>query len=195
MVRIPIATRNMHKVSEANAVLREFGVELYPVDVNKLEVQSESLEEIAKFAAKHAYEVYGKPVVVEDSGLFIDALGGFPGPYSSYVFKTIGLKGVLKLMEGVENRRAHFEAVVAVALTHRDVRIFVGRVDGYIAYEARGSKGFGFDPIFVPEGFDKTFAELGFEVKCLISHRARAFRAFGEWLRSNIDILSLWKTP
>ncbi len=194
-VRIPMATRNRNKIDEANYVLRDFGIELYPVNVEKLEIQSEDLEEIARFAALQAYQALGKPVVVEDSGLFIEALGGFPGPYSSYVYKTIGLKGVLKLMEGEENRKAYFEAVVAIALSEQDVKTFVGRVEGRIAGEARGSHGFGFDPIFIPMGFDKTFAELGIEVKCSLSHRAKAFRAFGEWLRTNIDILSLWETP
>jgi len=178
----------MHKVVEANEVLKKFGVELYPVNVEKLEIQSEDLERIAVTAARHAFKVLGKPVVVEDSGLFIEALKGFPGPYSSYVYKTIGLEGVLKLLEGVENRRAYFKAVVALALDSERVLVFTGIVSGIISHEIRGGYGFGFDPIFIPEGYDKTFAELGKEVKCRISHRARAFEKLGLWIASNKQI-------
>ncbi len=190
MIRIAIATSNKHKVEEANEVLKRFGIEVYPVNVKKVEVQSENLEEIAVEAARYAYREFGKPIIVEDSGLFIRALNGFPGPYSSYVYKTIGLWGVLKLLEGCDDRSAYFKAVVALALDERNIQVFTGVVEGFIAYEARGSQGFGFDPIFVPLGYDKTFAELGKEVKCRISHRAKAFEELAKWVSANIEILS-----
>jgi len=189
-LRIAFATKNAHKVAEANRVLKSYGIELYPAPIEKLEIQSDSLEEIALVAARHAYRELGKPVVVEDSGLFIEELKGFPGPYSSYVYKTIGLKGVLKLLEGCSNRRAYFKAAVAIALREDFVKVFTGVVYGTISYEARGTYGFGFDPIFVPEGYSATFAELGEEVKCRISHRAKAFKALGAWLSSNKQLLS-----
>ena len=188
MVKLPFITRNPNKVMEANAVLSRYGIELVPADLKKVELQSNRLEKIAAFAAKLAYRKLRKPVVVEDSGLFIDALSGFPGPYSSYVYKTIGLHGVLKLMEGVENRSARFKAVVALAY-RGGVEIFTGVVHGRIAHEARGSAGFGFDPIFIPQGFSRTFAELGPGVKNKVSHRAKAFEKLGQWLQHNIDKL------
>ena len=180
---IPIATENVHKVAEINGVLSECGYRVEPISVPKIEVQSHSLERIALVAVSTAYSIYGKPVIVEDAGLFVEALKGFPGPYSSYVFKTIGVKGVLRLLEGLPNRRAYFSSVIALAY-RRGVVLFSGRVDGYIALEPRGSGGFGFDPIFVPEGSTKTFAEMSLEEKNRFSHRARAARKLCEWLVS-----------
>ncbi len=190
MIRIAFATRNEHKVAEANRVLKEFGIELYPANVEKLEIQSDDLEEIARVAAEHAFKKFGKPIIVEDSGLFIDALNGFPGPYSSYVYRTIGLRGVLKLLDGCRKRDAYFKAAVAIALKNDLVMVFTGVVRGSISLEPRGAYGFGYDPIFIPEGFNRTFAELGEEAKCSVSHRARAFRKLGEWLASNKQLLS-----
>jgi len=189
LLRLGFVTTNPNKLREAQLVVSRYGIELYPVTVRKIEIQSDSLEEIAVYAAKKAFEEVRQPLIVEDAGLFIDALNGFPGPYSSYVYRTIGVRGVLKLMEGVENRRARFVAVVALALSLDRIEVFRGVVEGTISYEPRGSGGFGFDPIFVPEGFDKTFAEMSTEEKCAVSHRARAFEAMARWLRENVQTL------
>jgi len=190
VIRIYFATSNMHKVAEAQKILSKYGVYLEPVDVRKVEIQSESLEEIAIYAATEAYSKVGKPVIVEDSGIFVESLNGFPGPYSSYVYKTIGLKGILKLLENEENRRATFKAVVALALGKDDVRVFKGMVEGVIANEIRGCKGFGYDPIFIPVGSGgRTFAEMDIEEKNMFSHRARAFEALGAWILANKDKL------
>jgi len=188
-MKIMFVTNNMNKVIEANEIVKSFGIELIPIDVKKIEIQSDSLREIAIYAAKHAYEVIRKPVVVEDSGLFIDALNGFPGPYSSYVYRTIGLKGILKLMEGVRNRDARFIAIVALAISDSEIYVFEGITEGYIANEIRGNKGFGYDPIFIPFNHFKTFAEMDRSEKNMYSHRGKAFRALGEWVYANIDRL------
>ncbi|ADM27911.1 dITPase [Ignisphaera aggregans DSM 17230] len=188
-MKIMFVTNNMNKVIEANEIVKSFGIELIPIDVKKIEIQSDSLREIAIYAAKHAYEVIRKPVVVEDSGLFIDALNGFPGPYSSYVYRTIGLKGILKLMEGVRNRNARFIAIVALAISDSEIYVFEGITEGYIANEIRGDKGFGYDPIFIPSNHSKTFAEMDRSEKNMYSHRGKAFRALGEWVYANRDRL------
>jgi len=182
-LRIYFATSNKHKFLEASRVLEKYGVELALFSYEKRELQSEDLGEIALHSALVAYTFVNAPVVVEDSGLFVEALKGFPGPFSSYVYKTIGVRGLLKLMEGVEDRRAHFEAAVAVVFPPYE-RVFRGRVDGFIATEARGASGFGFDPIFIPEGESRTFAEMTVEEKNAYSHRARAFEKLGVWIRS-----------
>jgi len=180
-LKLLFATSNKHKLLEAREALKPYGIEVEPCTAPKLEVQAESLETVAAYAAQVAYLVTGKPVVVEDAGLFIEALNGFPGPYSSYVYKTIGFKGILKIMEGVEDRRAYFES--AVALAYRGgVRVFTHRVHGRIAREPRGSGGFGFDPIFIPSGSTRTFAEMSIEEKNRYSHRAGALRKLAEWL-------------
>ena len=182
MGRVLFATSNEGKLRELRAVLEPCGYRVEPAPVAKLEIQSEDIARIAVVAASTAYSILGEPVAVEDAGLFIDALGGFPGPYSSYVYKTIGIRGILKLMEGVADRRARFRAVIAYAGPW-GVEVFEGVVEGRIAEEPRGSGGFGFDPIFIPDGYKKTFAEMGVEEKSRISHRARAASRLCEWLR------------
>ena len=154
--------------------------------MRRLEIQSESLEEIARTSVLRVWEELHKPVVVEDAGLFIQPLNGFPGPYSSYVYKTIGLKGILKLMEGVSQRSAKFLSAVAYMDAGLEEPVcFLGEVRGRISNRVRGSKGFGFDPIFVPEeGDGRTFGEMERWEKNRLSHRSRAFRKLGEWLSS-----------
>ncbi len=176
------ATGNPHKLAEANLILKKFGVTLKPAPSPKIEIQSDSLEEIAQYAARAAYSSLRCPLVVEDSGLFIESLNGFPGPYSSYVYKTIGCGGILRLMEGRCNREASFKCVVFYA-GGEVMCSFVGIAKGSIAEEPRGSGGFGFDPIFMSEDLNgKTFSETDPSEKSAVSHRGRAFRALGEWL-------------
>ncbi len=189
MIKLLFASKNRHKLAEANLALRNYGVELVSADVEKLEIQSDSLEEIASYAARYAYTKIRKPVVVEDAGLFVYALRGFPGPYSSYAYKTIGIEGLLKLMKDVEDRRAKFVSVVALALSENNVLVFRGEVEGSIALIPRGSGGFGFDPIFIPRGFSETFAEMSLERKVEVCHRGIAFRKLGEWIAENRDKL------
>ncbi|MHA1608353.1 MAG: XTP/dITP diphosphatase [Candidatus Freyarchaeota archaeon] len=191
MRKVFFATGNPHKLKEAKRVLSKYGITVEQLTVKRVEVQSESLEEIARFSLEHVMrEVHLDGVVlVEDAGLFIEALNGFPGPYSSYVFSKIGNEGILKLMDGVENRRAKFESVVA-AVNQSRIVTFRGEVLGVIAHEAKGGKGFGFDPIFIPyEGDGRTFGELEVEEKNALSHRARALRKLAEWLTGSSKII------
>jgi XTP/dITP diphosphohydrolase len=175
-------TGNSHKVEEANRVLSQFGIAVKMMDCKKVEIQSESLTKISKYAASLAAKKLGKSIIVEDSGLFVKALDGFPGPYSHYVFKTIGCGGVLQLMSGVTDRRAVFKCAVAFCSPGSRPLAFEGRAHGSISSSIRGSGGFGFDPIFVPENGDgRTFAEMPPEGKDCLSHRGAAFRGFGEW--------------
>ncbi len=169
-------TGNKHKVEEANNVLADTGICLEQAPGYKYELQLDSLTDIALHAALEAYRLLGKPLVVEDAGLFINALSGFPGPYSSYVYQTIGVEGVLRLLEGIGDRSAYFLSSVAVIYPPL-INTYTGRVDGWITEKPRGSRGFGFDPIFVPRGADKTFAEMSVDEKNRYSHRAKALRA------------------
>lgn len=178
------ATDNVGKFDEARRVLAESGVAVGMLRVKGLEVQSDSLEEIACAGVLEAFRRCCLPVVVEDAGLFVDGLNGFPGPYAAYVYKTLGNGGLLKLMEGVVDRRARFESVVAFLGEGSELPVcFRGVVDGVIAEEERcgDGGGFGFDPVFVPDGCGETFSEMGLMMKNRFSHRAGAFRRFGEW--------------
>jgi len=175
-------TSNLHKFNEARLILAEHKVATALLRVKTVEVQDDSIENIAKASALDAVKKCRLPIIVEDAGLFVEALNGFPGPYSSYVYRTIGIKGILKLMENVEKRDAYFQSVVAFCSPEEPPRCFHGKVKGKISLEERGSSGFGFDPIFEPlASRNKTFAEMAMIEKNKYSHRAQALRKFVEW--------------
>ena len=184
--KLYFATENLGKFKEAYEVLSKSGIEIYQLPVKKLEIQSDDLEEIAKFSAEQLAKEYKVRVLVEDAGLFIDELKGFPGPFSSYTYKTIGIKGILKLMENVSNRDAYFKSVVCYCSPSEPSAVFVSVVRGVISTVPRGSGGFGFDPIFIPEGSKKTFAEMDVVEKNLYSHRAKSFNAFAQYYLEKI---------
>jgi XTP/dITP diphosphohydrolase len=183
-MRIAFVTSNPGKVEEAKKYFEPLGVEVYQLRLSYPEIQADTLEEVAEYGAKWLAERIKGPFFLDDSGLFVDALRGFPGVYSAYVYKTLGFNGILRLLEGETNRKAHFKSVIAY--WDGGLHVFTGRVDGEITTEPRGSGGFGFDPIFKPDGFDKTFAEMTTEEKNEISHRGRALRAFAQWLKENL---------
>ncbi|MEM3087233.1 MAG: XTP/dITP diphosphatase [Halobacteria archaeon] len=176
--RLAFLTSNRHKFLEARAALGP-EVALEQIAVPKPELQADDLETIARFGAGFAARVLGRPVVVEDTGLFVDALRGFPGPYSNYVFRTIGNAGVLRLLDGAKNRKALFRSVVAFAVPGGEPATFAGEVRGRIGLAPRGKGGFGYDPVFIYKG--RTLAEMSVREKGAVSHRGRAFRRFGTW--------------
>ncbi|MEB3756911.1 MAG: XTP/dITP diphosphatase [Desulfurococcales archaeon] len=180
-IRLAFITSNQHKYLEAKQILSKYNIDLYMVDLGKLEVQDEKVENISRIAAIYAYNQLRKPLIVEDSGLFIEALNGFPGPFSSFVHRTIGNEGILQLMAKESNRRAYFKASIT-CICDQFVMTFNGQVDGAISMKPKGDQGFGFDPIFIPNGFDKTFSELGENIKNRISHRSKAFTKFAIWI-------------
>jgi len=182
-MEIIMATTNAHKLEEANFVLKEFGIVLVGRDLKGAEVQSMEPSDVAKASLEAALPKVRSPLVVEDTGLFVKALNGFPGAFAAPTFKTIGLKGILKLLEGVDDRSAYFDAAVAYGDADH-VWVFTGRIHGRIASAEAGDGGFGFDPIFIPEGSKRTFAQMSLEEKCEVSHRALAFRRLGAWLSS-----------
>ncbi len=184
---VHVVSGNPGKLREIQFVLEKFGLSVKPVKAKKLEVQSDSLEEIAKVAAEHLLGRVPEPFIVEDTGLFIASLKGFPGPYSSYVYRTIGCEGVLKLMSGVRDRRAKFVCAAALGFEGA-VQVFKGEVEGVISEEPRGRGGFGFDPIFVPLGYAKTFAEMTLEEKCSVSHRSKALEALATYLLERLKL-------
>jgi len=184
-MQLCFTTENKGKFAEASRIASEYRVNLRQVYRQKIEIQSDDLKEIARFAAKEASEAIRRPVVSEDSGFFVNALGGFPGPYSSYVYRTIGYEGILRLTKRVRNRNAHFQAAVAFCKPRQRPVCFSGIVEGVISRRPRGRQGFGFDPIFVPnDGDGRTFAQMNAKEKNLISHRGRAFSAFFDWVNS-----------
>ena len=175
-MKILFASSNRDKFLEVNSILEQGGVEAEFAKIELAEIQSNDLRKVAEDKVRKAYAVLKEPVLVEDDGLFIHDLAGFPGVYSSYVFKTIGNEGILKLMPAAGKRSAEFVAVMG----HHDgqsVSLFSGSSKGIIALELRG-RGWGFDPIFIPDDASGlTYAELQ-DRKGNFSHRRRALDAF-----------------
>ncbi len=185
-MKIYFATGNPNKIKEANIILKDLkDVEIEQIKIEYPEIQG-TLEEVAEFGAKWIYNILKKPVIVEDSGFFVEALNGFPGTYSKFVQETIGNEGILKLLNDKDNRNAYFKTVIGYC-DENGVRLFKGIVKGRVSEEIR-SKGYGFayDSIFIPEGGERTFAEMTTEEKSQISHRKRAFEEFKKFLLERI---------
>jgi XTP/dITP diphosphohydrolase len=180
------ATGNIHKFHEARSILTGLDIAVGMLKMKDVEIQSDSLAEIAQASARDVFKRSGLPVIVEDAGLFVDALKGFPGPYAAYAYKTVGNKGLLKLMAGAENRKARFQSAIAYCESEKAPVVFEGEAEGEITVAERvgnGKSGFGFDPVFKPDGSTKTFAEMTLEEKNRYSHRAKAVRKFAEWYK------------
>ena len=179
------ATGNIHKFNEVRSILSQQGLAVGMLRLKGDEIQSENIEEIAQISVINAYKRCRLPIFVEDAGLFIDALRGFPGPYAAYVYHTIQNIGILKLMENIQNRHAKFQSIIAYCDSKTPEPLcFGGESRGEITLAERkdqGKSGFGFDPIFQPEGSNKTFAEMTIEEKNGFSHRAMAIHKFAEW--------------
>lgn len=177
-------TSNENKVREAARIL---GVELDRASPDVPEIQSLDIAEVAAAKALSAREALGEPrrlVVVEDSGLVIEAWGGLPGAFTKWFLAGVGVEGLLRMLQPEWDRTARAVCVVAVADEGGQVRTFTGEVRGSVAKQARGTNGFGWDPIFIPGGQELTYAEMG-DAKHEDSHRARAFRAAREWLEED----------
>jgi len=167
-------TGNKGKVKEATEKLRPLGFSVVQKDLGYPEVQADCLEEVAQQGIVYVQAKFHKAFMLEDAGLFIDALQGFPGVYSKYVFFTIGLPGIFRLLQGAENRRAVFRSVYAYSEPGQKPVVVVGECNGTISTEPRGEHGFGYDPLFIPKGAKKTFGEMTIEEKNQYSHRAKA---------------------
>ena len=172
-----MVTSNAHKAAEVAAY---FGglLEVAHVALEVPEHRADDVAEIAKGKAEYAYRQLRTPLIVDDTAFCIDALHGFPGPYAAYVQNTLGNSGILKLMDGIPDRRARFVTGIAYA-DERGIRVFTGTIEGRITISPRGENGFGYDPIF--ETGHATLAEIPLEEKSTISHRAKALAAFHDW--------------
>lgn len=177
------ATTNAGKMQEAAAILREFGITVTQAAVEIGEPKTLSLQETAVKKAENAFSLLKKPVVVEDTGIFFDAYKNFPGTYTKFAVQTIGIAGMLKMLEG-KNRKACFKTITAFA-DGKSVETFEGSVQGTIALRPAGNalRSLPYDSIFIPEKHKKTFAQMAESEKNKFSHRAVAFRKLGEWLQ------------
>ncbi len=179
--RIDFVSSNDYKFREIKLVLMEFNISAIRRKADLKEIQSLDLEDIAREKAFSAHKIVKNSIIVEDAGLFIDALGGFPGPYSSFVQQTIGCKGILTLLRNKLRRKATFKSALVCADRNGKLQTFLGDVSGTISQGLRGDHGFGFDPIFIPDGHQDTYALMVDAEKNRISHRAIATRKFADW--------------
>ena len=169
---------NTHKFTEAQRILSNLGLDISLFKTTLEEIQSNSLSEIAKRKALDAYSKVQKPVIIEDDGLFIDSLDGFPGPYSSYAYDTIGNKGIMSLLEKIESRNAKFVAIIAYCNGVDDIQLFESSIPGKISLSIEEG-GWGYDPIFIPDGESKTYANVSDKDK--FSHRSASLKKFSDW--------------
>ena len=208
MNRIVFATNNAHKLQEVRHILGD-GVQVLSLRDIGCEVDipetGTTLEENARQKAQYIWQHYHCSVFADDTGLEVDALGGAPGVYSARyaAMDTAGaashdseanMARLLRELGNNNNRRARFRTVIALILKKdscpcecnslKQEHLFEGIVEGEITHERSGSEGFGYDPIFQPEGYTQTFAELGTDIKNRISHRARATQKLAEYLKT-----------
>lgn len=188
--KLVFATNNAHKLAEIREMLGD------KIDILSLEdigchddipETADTLEGNALIKAKHIYDRYGTDCFADDTGLEVEALGGRPGVHTArYAYPdrhdpVANTKKLLAELKEKNNRSAQFRTAIAL-IEKGTTQMFEGVVKGHIATEERGSEGFGYDPVFVPEDYGKTFAELGTETKNTISHRARAVKKLAEYL-------------
>ena len=180
-------TGNKGKVFEATEKFKPLQITIEQKNLGYPEIQTDTLENVAKYGLNHLIsQGIDHPFILEDAGIFIDDLKGFPGVYSSYVYHTIGLKGILNLLAKSINRDAYFKSVFAYATPKGNMQLFIGECKGTIIYEEKGTGGFGFDPIFKPNGSNETFAEMHIEEKNKISHRGKSLEKLYQYLKKEL---------
>lgn len=188
--KLVVATNNAHKLEEIAAILGD-EMELFSLkDINchaEIPETADTLEGNARQKAMYIYENYGMDCFADDTGLEVEALNGAPGVFSARYAgdghdSEANMQKLLKELKGNENRKAQFRTAICLIMEGKEY-LFEGIVKGTIIEEKRGGAGFGYDPIFVPEGYDQTFAELGNDIKNTISHRARAVEKLCKFLK------------
>jgi len=180
-MNLKVVTGNPNKAKEVAAYFGDI-VTVEHVKLDLPEYRGDDVVEIARGKAKAAYEAVGGPLIVDDTGFCIRALNGFPGAYAAFVLDTIGMEGILRLMEDKSDRSAYFETAIAFA-DEEGTFVFKGRMEGEITESPRGDEGFGYDPIFATG--EKTLAEIPIAEKSAVSHRGRALEEFKKWFVEN----------
>ena len=193
-MKLVFATNNKHKLEEVRAIVGDRVDILSLNDINchdDIPETADTLQGNALIKARHIYEKYGMDCFADDTGLEVDALNGEPGVYSArYAGDECDSEAnMLKLLDkltGKSNRSAQFRTVIALIINGEE-KLFNGIVKGTITEEKMGNSGFGYDPIFIPEGFSESFAQMSSEMKNSISHRYRATEQLSIYLKENYD--------
>jgi len=163
MSKITLVTGNRAKLLSARQFLEPYGIEVDNEKMETTEIQSDSIEEIAAHSAKEASDKLKRTVLKNDTGFFVEELGGFPGPYTHYVMERIGTDGILKLMKGKTNRNAYYLEAFAYCEYGKEPVVFTAITKGRLATRKSGKYGMRIDPMFIPDGYDKTMAHFNDE--------------------------------
>lgn len=190
-MQLIFATHNKNKVKEVNSLMPATINLLSLGEANfteEIEETEDTIEGNALLKARTVYAKTGMNCFADDSGLLVDALNGAPGVYSARYAgnqknDADNIEKLLKELSNETNRRAHFKTVMALVINH-EAHLFEGIIQGSIIHEKRGANGFGYDPVFMPDGYTKTFAEMSFDQKSAISHRAIALNKLIAFLRT-----------
>ncbi len=186
-MKIYFITTNKDKFNEVKDILKDYPVELENLDIEYTEDHDQSMDVIAKTAAKKLADELKKPIVLEDTGLFFDAYNNFPGALPKFVIKTIGFKGIFKLLDG-ESRKAYFQTFAAFCEPGKEPVLFEGVMKGEIIREIPEDKEteyMPYDLIFIPEGGDRTISKMTLQEKNSFSQRAKSFKKFGKYIKND----------
>ena len=190
MKKLIYLTTNPYKVEEANKFFGEkcgFNIEIVNPDFEIVEIQAETCGEVAAFSAKYAADKLGYAVLKSDTGLYLDALGGLPGPYNHYFDKQIGVEKFLELIKDETNRKARIEHCFAYCEPGKDPIVFTGGGTGTISKEARGTRGRWHDMFYIPDGETKTLSELrDIDYEKEASYWGDAIDQFAKWYNDKI---------
>ena len=166
--KIIYVTGNLSKINSAKKILEPLGIEVDNVKMETTEIQADTVEEVAIHSAKEASEKLKCAILKNDTGLYVEALGGFPGPYTHYVDEKIGEDGLLKLLDGEKNRNACFIEAFAYCEYGKEPVVFKSITKGKIANEKSGKYGWSWDFIFIPDGYDKTLGNYDDNERCFV---------------------------
>ncbi|TKD60717.1 non-canonical purine NTP diphosphatase [Flavobacterium sp. ASW18X] len=192
-MQLVFATHNLNKYTEIKALMPNH-IELLTLDMigctEEIDETGLTLEANAQIKADYVTKTYNLPCFADDTGLLVDALDGAPGVYTARYAgpqknANDNMNKLLAALENKDNRKAHFKTVIALNLNSKEKHQFNGEVHGTIALAQQGTEGFGYDPIFIPENYDQTFAQLPLQTKNTISHRARALEKLLAFLRTS----------
>ena len=193
-MKLVFATNNKHKLQEVRDIVGDRVEVLSLADINcydDIPETADTLQGNALIKARHVYEKYGFDCFADDTGLEVEALDGAPGVYSARYAgdecnSEANMQKLLQNLTGETNRNAQFRTVIALIIKGEE-KLFNGIVKGTIATEKKGDSGFGYDPIFIPEGHSESFAQMSSEMKNSMSHRFRATQQLGDYLKENYD--------
>lgn len=183
---INYVTGNKGKVDLANLIYKDYDIEIIQKDIDTPEIQDINPSEVAKYSAKYAADLLGVPVLKNDSGLVIEELNGFPGAFAKYAEETIKAEGFIKLLDGVENRRAYWIESLAFAYPGSEPVVFTSYSYGTISTNVREGRGYDYDKIFIPDKDTRTFSEMS-ELEQLSFFDNKAYIELYEYLKDRLD--------